>query len=556
MIGKTYIFKFSFIILILISISMFAVQSSYASSPEFQLDIDNLNLQKGVSTNIVLTLTNARGAEIVEIEGLDNFDVISERQSTSTRISNGEINYQEKKTYLIIPLKTGDLTLQAKIKYNGKIYQSNRLQIKVEEKNEDNNEKESDMFIKTNVSDTDIYIGQKIILTYDLYSRHDVRNFSFQNQVSVDDFLNNEIEQDDIEANYTYHNGKRYMKFALKKVYLTPLKTGNFKIPSYNVQVNIMVDGGLFGTVKPMYLETDSKELTVRSLPENKPDDFSGIVGELDISAKYSRKEIEYGDSITLNVIVSGNSNLDNINKIMENEIPGFSVYETEKDSQESVQNGEYYNKKEFEIILVPEKTGEITIDPIEISYFDTVSESYKVAAISGADITVTGQVPQTASAFSPENTSLETVRIEQISYPEEDQGYLIVKLNRNILRIVIVFLVVLIGIIVIIYAINFYRKRRNRELANIYREMKKADQKDKLYELVNKMISYKYGLSLKAASREMIRKKIDDKDLVDDIIDFMDSTVNAKYQPHIDSANIKGKAFSIYKKIKDSKCQ
>ena len=145
----------------------------------------------------------------------------------------------------------------------------------------------------------------------------------------------------------------------MRQIYLSPIKAGTYTIPEYNFQANISTGRGFFSSSEPKYFKTEAKQLTVKTLPENKPSDFSGLVGTLNLQSEYSRQEVPYGDSLTLKVTASGNCDLSALDKIAKNGIPDFTVYETAKDTQESIVDNKYLAQKEFEIILVPEN-GEL----------------------------------------------------------------------------------------------------------------------------------------------------------------------------------------------------
>ena len=56
-----------------------------------------------------------------------------------------------------------------------------------------------------------------------------------------------------------------------------------------------------FESSRPYYLETEPAELKVNSLPTaNKPNDFSGLVGNLNITSNYGKQQIDIKDSLTL----------------------------------------------------------------------------------------------------------------------------------------------------------------------------------------------------------------------------------------------------------------
>ena len=147
---------------------------------------------------------------------------------------------------------------------------------------------------------------------------------------------------------------KSYVKYDVKKYILTPAGTGVFTIPAVNLQVNVST-GGFFDSYRTVYLQTEPLEFVVKALPEEgKPENFRGLVGKLEAGSLFSKNEVEYGDSLTLKVKLSGTCNLDNLTGLFEGNIPGFSVYETEKNRVEEIRNGEYYGSKDLENIQVP----------------------------------------------------------------------------------------------------------------------------------------------------------------------------------------------------------
>ena len=73
MAGKKINFKLVFILTLLItSLLAFKVQV-WGNNPQFRLDIDSLNLSRGESATLAVSIVNAQNAEIVDIEGIDNF---------------------------------------------------------------------------------------------------------------------------------------------------------------------------------------------------------------------------------------------------------------------------------------------------------------------------------------------------------------------------------------------------------------------------------------------------------------------------------------------------
>ena len=94
--------KVSLMIFIIAAIFFLMQGIVLAKTPQFRLDINRLNLEKDASANLVFSLVNAKGAEVVGIKGLENFEVISKGNSTSTQTINGDTTYEKDFNYVIL----------------------------------------------------------------------------------------------------------------------------------------------------------------------------------------------------------------------------------------------------------------------------------------------------------------------------------------------------------------------------------------------------------------------------------------------------------------------
>lgn len=546
--------RYKSIFLLIIIFATLLGTSTYVSAkdPQFLLDIDSLNLQKGKSTKLVLSMINAQGAKLTQIKGLENFDVLSSHQSTSTQIINGDITYQNDINYVIMPKNTGQFTLEGIIEYKGKTYQTNQLNINVSEAEDLPQDQVSDLFIKTVLSDNEVFLGQKVIWAYELYTRYNIEDYGFLENIELEGFMLNDVPNDKLKAEYVYLEGNKYAKYEVKKTFLTTIKTGTFTIPEYNFQVNVSTGRGFFSTSQAEYMKTEAKQLTVKPLPGNKPADFSGLVGELNLQSEYSRREVPYGDSLTLKVTATGNCDFSVLDKITKNGIDNFTVYETEKGMEENIVGNQYWAKKEYEIILVPEKSGEIKIDPIHITYFDTKSGTYKQAEIPGATITVTGNAPQFQTQV--QNNSgpaiTEKVTIDRVSYAPKMDGYLTLNVKKSHLVIAIIILVVLAILLVLAIFLKKYFRVQDKKLSEMYKQISTAKDKNEIYSILNNMIKYRFNLSIKASSRDLIKSELAKYNLSEPVLEIIDYIENGKSISGEENSYLKDKLKEIYKKI------
>jgi len=524
-----------------------------ASEPMFRLDMTKLNLQKGVSTSLTLSLINAQGAEVLGIEGLEHFELLSRSQSTSINIVNGRSTHQIDFHYTIMPKETGQFTLQARVQYNGQVYESNELQVTVSDAPAEAGRAEGDLFVRTVLSQDEIYLGEKVVLTYELYSRYSIENLGFTDYTSIDGVVAKEISADQLKAEYVYLDGVRYAKYEVMQLIIDPIRAGTVTIPAFNLQVNVIVDGfggalgGLFSRTRPMYLQTQAQELKVQPLPAaGRPKDFSGIVGELQLEGNYTKQEVQFGDPLSLLVTASGSCNLDSLKKLFPGSIPGFAVYETQKHSTETVQNNQYYAEKQFEVILVPQQTGLIEVVPVSISYFNPRTGQYEYAEIPGTTIQVAGSMPvQASSGGEARPTAVETVSVVQVSYLDTSGDYFTIRISKQQLLWVLLGIFGLLILVLIGIWLAAKGKQRDPKLKSLYKQLMAAKGINEAYDLFNEMIKHSFNLSIKASPRSVVQAQLPPHLAVEvvKVMDYMESSSR-------ECSELKDKVKRIYKLI------
>ena len=511
--------------LALLSAALLSAGARAEQGPLFSLDIDNQNLQAGVSGSLIITMVNAQGAQVAGIEGLESFEVLAQSQSTSTSIVQGVASYQVDLYLTVLPKATGTHTLKAVILYNGQLYETNALEVKVGEPSSGESGAAPDIFVLTRLSHDAAYLGEKVILTYELYTRYDVERYGFTNFTGIGGMMIREWPENQQRAEYAYVDGVRYVKYEVKRLILDPIQSGLYTLPSFTLQVNVVTAdpmgglgvnpfgglGGFFGFTESMYLQTEAKELAVNPLPlEGRPGDFSGIVGQLRLEGQYSRSEMDYGDSFMLRASASGNCNLDGFQKIITGDLPGFTVYETQKNVVESLEDYGYWVEKAFDVILVPGRTGALDVPPVSVSYFNPAAGQYERADIPGVSIRVLGDMPGTAD----EQAGAETVRIDQVNYAVADDGYLAVRIPKRALFGAGIGAAGLIVPALALWRLLSARKKRDRVFTVLRRQLKASKDPGKAYDRLNALMKHCYGLSIKASPQSAVLDGLPDAEL------------------------------------------
>ncbi len=349
-----------------------------------------------------------------EIKGFDVLFGPTVSSSFSQQIINGKTTSQETTytyTYILTAQKEGSYNIgAASINVDGKTYKSDPVTIKVlppdktkqsedATKNRPQNAtssstknpsiKASDAFIRAIVSKSNIYEQEGFTVTFRLYTTLNVVNFG---KIEFPEFEGFMVEEMDIPANQQlkmeHYNGRNYYTADLRKTLLFPQRSGKMTIPSGRIEMVFSVPSGkvvstFFGSQEVMVdvkkpMVTNIISLDVQPLPANKPLNFSGAVGAFTFTPSISTNELRAHEAVTIKIDISGVGNM----KLIRNpniEFPtNFEVYDpTINNSLSSTLQG-LKGTRTIEYLAIPRYEGDYTIPPIEFSYFDINTRSYK----------------------------------------------------------------------------------------------------------------------------------------------------------------------------------
>jgi len=493
-----------------------------AADQEIRLEMNDTSIQMGVSTTMSLVISNPSGkAEIVDFSGLDQFAVVSRSQSSSTSIINGKSTKETAVNYTIMPKAVGTYTLQATLKIDGNEYTTNAITVHVSEMDEELSNQSEDIFIRTIPSSEEVYFGQNLIVTYELYSRYQVEDFAFKDDLSCDGFVIEQNQDLEYKPNYLTINGNKYVTYTVGQMVLTPTKTGDFTIPAYQVQANLG-SGDFFGTSKPKYLKTEEVPVKVKALPtSDKPSNYKGLVGDISLTSTYSDNQVQGNDPLTLDVSVEGDGNLFVLDKITDYmNLDGFTVYETEKTPVTTISEEGYHERNDYEIILIPKQSGDITIPEADIPYFNTVTGKYDNLKIASQQISV--QLPETSQTGqadqSPGTTSGQAIGINQINSGElpEDVLFYVTKT-----QLVIFLSLLVLAFAVLITLILVRRRSVSEDLKNgkYKAALKKVKSEKDIKTILADIIQDFYKMNINSATQEDVMAAIANEDQKEQVL-------------------------------------
>jgi hypothetical protein len=329
--------------------------------------------------------------------------------SSSTQIINGKMSNQTSYSYVyyLQAVKEGVYVLApATFTLKNKTYASDSMHIEVlsssaqkqnaasgSNASADGAEVESsgnDLFINLAVSRRDIYLGEPIFATVKIYSRVNIAGVNEINYPSFNSFLKSDIDTPPLTSLRQENvNGTIYGSGVVQQFLLYPQVTGEITIDPVKISVLVQQKTGtqsdpFFGDfftsyqTVPKAVASRPVKIRVKPLPGVKPDDFSGVVGKLDLKATLDKETVNVNDAITLKIIITGNGNLKIASPPVLKLSPDIEVYDPKiADDLKNGPNGTN-GQKSFEYLMIPRHYGDYTIPPVTYSYFNISTGKYE----------------------------------------------------------------------------------------------------------------------------------------------------------------------------------
>ena len=372
-----------------------------ANAPEVVVSGDQFRLSYTINSQKV------RDFRAPSIQG---FEVLmGPSRSTQYQNYNGVVTNSITFTYILMAEKEGTYTIPgATIVADGNNYTSNSVEIKVlppdqsssnagsgssarSSRNQANSGKITDkeLFMTATASKTNVYEQEAILLTYKVYTQVNLTNLR-GDIPDLKGFHTQEVELPN-QKTFTleHYNGRNYNTTIWRQLVLFPQQTGKIEIPSVTFEgtVSQMVasadpfdaffNGGNYVNINKNIV-TPKLTIDVKELPAGKPANFSGGVGEFTLSSSISTQELKTNDAVTIKLVISGTGNMKLINTPEVGFPQDFEIYDPKVDNKFNLTRNGLSGNKVIEYLAIPRHAGTYTIPPIEFSYFDLKSQSYK----------------------------------------------------------------------------------------------------------------------------------------------------------------------------------
>ena len=258
---------------------------------------------------------------------------------------------------------------------------------------------DSDIFLRMDLSRTNVVVGEPIIATLKLYQRVNVAGFENVVFPTFNGFWSQEIEAPtNIEFTREVLDGQIYNSALLRKFVIIPQQQGQVKIDPAEMVclVNIRVSpagnsifDGFFDDYRTVRKKVSTGPVTVnvKPLPSGAPASFGGGVGSFTISAKLSKDTLKTHEAASRLVTISGKGNVSLLEAPKVSFPPDMEVYDTKV--SDKVDNGGLSGSKYYEFPFIPRSHGDFVIEPVRYSYYDVNQGKYVTLETEPIPVTV-----------------------------------------------------------------------------------------------------------------------------------------------------------------------
>ncbi|MDL2275904.1 BatD family protein, partial [Desulfosarcina sp. OttesenSCG-928-G10] len=312
------------------------------------------------------------GVGTPDLSGVTGFKATFRGMNRKFQMINNRTIRQAIHNYTLIPLKNGKLTLPAiPVGLDGTVHYTLPIAIRVSEKKPVDSDQQ-DIYVTAAISDTTVRVGQTFTYTFRLFTATRIAKAQFE-PPDFDGFLAE--RQGDRKSYRTMINGRKFTAIEIIFI-LVPTAAGTPTLAPATVEASVASRSRRSGRsgdpvvgrneISTRILRTEPISVEVRPLPEPPAgSNFSGLVGEFEITAALDKTDVQVGDSALLTVTIQGRGDIRGAGA-PEISIPSaFKAYPDAPKTARHKNAAGYSGSKVFRTALVPVTPGDYRIEPV-----------------------------------------------------------------------------------------------------------------------------------------------------------------------------------------------
>jgi len=350
--------------------------------------------------------------ELPEISGFRNIGS-STSSSSSFSIVNGKMTSSVTRSYVytLVPEAAGTFLIPpVSIQFEDKTLVTDPIRITVtegttqpppqtgrqrgSEPEPDENQISDNLFLRAELSKTNVVRGEPVILNYRLYSRYDLANLSYVNEPNFVGFWKDDIFfANRMNFSRTTYQGMSFNVMTLRRVVLYPNQSGTLTVPPLEINTDIIIRPRTFfdfDRTRKVNLASQPVSVTVSELPAaGKPESFTGAVGSFRLTSRISESELTAGDTFTYTVEISGNGNFKHFDPPSFPALPVLRQIDPEVVIETQPEGNLIKGEKTIRYPVIAREEGEHTIPPLVFSYYDPQTKTYRTLETPSVKLSV-----------------------------------------------------------------------------------------------------------------------------------------------------------------------
>ncbi len=236
-----------------------------------------------------------------------------------------------------------------------------------------------DVFLWVSTDKKRAYVGEQITFRLDVYESRQFLDVSLRTSPTFEGFISEEIPLPEVYTTMVADRPFR-VRPGIRRA-LFPQQSGTATIGASEL---------LISRRKRRF--SDPIALEILPLPaEGQPAGFSpNNVGRYQISAKVDRDEVQPGEPFTLTYTIAGEGNIELVDPGQWAALPSVRAYDpkiTTERSRGDVVGG----TRSYAFLMIPERSGTLSIPAHELAFFDPAQEAYASASTSEIEVVVGG---------------------------------------------------------------------------------------------------------------------------------------------------------------------
>jgi hypothetical protein len=347
---------------------------------------------------------------------LNDFIVGQTSVSSQTSMINFKTSRTTKWQVILIARKAGEFIIPSLTIEN---QQSMPIAVTVVETRSNKTDIQADILITSELSSEQVYVQQLLTLTLKLHYAVELKSGNLTEPVLTGASVEKAGKDKQTES---IINGKRYR--VIEQTYaITPEQSGEFSLqaPVFSgeiLQASQRRSSFLsFAQTKPVSVLGEELAISVRPIPENYPKDVQWLPTDiLTLHQEWQSSDGQFivGEPITRTItLTAAGLSKAQLPKLDMKSTRGLKVYPDQAELNATVNNGRLVSQKVQDFALVPSSAGDFTLPAMNVTWFNTITNTIEKAILPSQTITVE---PGENIANSPSTISPPVNQVQQAS--------------------------------------------------------------------------------------------------------------------------------------------